>query len=529
MCLKKRWVWMMGLCACLLSANVLAESVYYRGNGNEPETLDVHKSTGVPEAEIQRDLFEGLTTSDAKGQFQAGAAEKWDVSPDGKTYTFYLRKDGKWSNGEPVTAHDFLFAFQRLLNPATASEYAMMLWPVVGAEAYSKGESKDPNTLGIKVMDDYTLQLTLSTPAPYFLEMLSHHSTYPVSKKVLEKEGDQWTHAGKLVGNGPYMLQEWQPQAHIKIVKNPHYRRTKDIKIDSVYYLPTEDLNAELKRYRAGELQSTYMVPESEIKWVKENLAQDFRNVPYFGTYYYALNLRKEPFKDQVKLRRALALAIDRDILTQKVTNTGRLSAYGWVPPGASHYTQQAIPEASMTQGEREALAQKLYAESGYSADKPLAIELLYNTNEDHKKLAIAVAAMWKKVLGVDTTLRNEEWKVYLASRKAGNFAVLRAGWIGDYNDAYNFLSILKSDIGELNMAAYNSPAYDELLHASEKEADTAKRAELMQKAEQVLLADMPIIPIYFYNSSHLVSPKLKGWEDNVMDIHPTQYLSLEP
>jgi len=498
-----------------------------RGNGAEPETLDVHLSSGVPEANIQRDLFEGLVTEAADGRLQAGVAERWEISADSKIYTFYLRKDSLWSNGEAVTADDFVFAYRRALQPLTASDYAFILWPIAGAEAMSKGKLEAVKQLGVQALDKHTLQITLERPTPYFLQLLTHHMAYPVPRNVVAAEGKQWAKAGKLVSNGAYQLAEWQPQAHIKLVKNPHYRRANEIAIDTVFYIPTEDRNTELKRFRAGELDMTYAIPTEQLAWIKKNAKAAYRNAPYIGTYYYALNLAKPPFKDQPKLRRALALALDRDILTQKISKAGEQAAYGWIPSGMKPYTPQTIDEKALNSTERRQLAQQLYAESGYSKDKPLNIELLYNTSDNHKKMAIAVAAMWKQVLGVKTQLRNEEWKVYLNSRKQGDFEVIRAGWIGDYNDPYTFLSLFKSDVGEMNSSAYHNDNYDALLKAAENEQDANKRMDLLQQAEQQLLQDLPIIPVYHYQSQHLVNPKIQGWQDNLMDIHPTQYLSI--
>jgi oligopeptide transport system substrate-binding protein len=506
----------------------LAETVLHRGNGAEPETLDIHKSSGVPEANIQRDLFEGLLTEGADGSSQPGVAEKWDISADGKLYTFHLRADAKWSDGTPVTADDFVYAYQRALAPATASDYAFILWPIDGAESYNKGEQKDPKQIGVKAVDAHTLEIRLKTPTPYFLGMLMHHMAYPVPKAVVEKVGQDWTKPGNILSNGAYRLVEWKPQAQLKLEKNPYYRRAKEIAIDTVYYIPTEDKNTELKRFRAGELDITDDVPSDQMSWVKENLPTAFHNSPYIGTFYYAFNLENAAFKANPKLRRALSLAIDRDILTEKITQAGEIPAWGWVP-AVDGYNQQTMEEKSLDKAARTALAQQLYAESGYGEGKPLELEILYNTSDNNKKLAVAIAAMWKQVLGVTTTLRNEEWKVYLSSRKQKQFQVMRASWIGDYNDAHTFLSLFKSDVGEMNPSSYNNPEYDRLLHEAENQTDPKMRREAMEQAERVLLSDMPIVPIYHYTTQHLVNPAITGWQDNVMDVHQTQYLGLKP
>jgi oligopeptide transport system substrate-binding protein len=512
---------------CLLcSQSVVAETVLHRGNGAEPETLDIHKSSGVPEANIERDLFEGLVTEGADGKLQPGVAEKWETSADGKTYTFHLRADAKWSDGSPLTADDFVFAWRRALAPETASDYAFILWPIEGAESYSKGEQKDPASVGVKAVDAHTLEVRLKAPTPYFLGMLMHHMAYPLPKAALEKFGKDWNKPGNMVSNGAYKLVEWQPQEHVKLAKNPAYREQDKLAIDTLYYIPTEDKNTELKRFRADELDVTDDIPNDQTDWVKENLPAAFHNSPYIGTYYYALNLQNPLFKDNIKLRRALSLALDREILTEKITRSGEIPAYGWVP-AVEGYTQQSMEEKALDKAARIERAKQLYAESGYGPDKPLQLELLYNTSDNHKKLAVAVAAMWKQVLGVETRLRNEEWKVYLNSRNQKQFQVVRSGWIGDYNDAYTFLSLFKSDVGDMNPAAYKSAEYDRLVHEAETQTDASRREQAMEQAERVLLSDMPIIPVYHYTTQHLVSPRLEGWQDNVMDVHPSRFLRL--
>lgn len=507
------------------SSLLFAENVLLRGNGAEPETLDIHKSSGVPEANIQRDLFEGLITENAKGELVPGVAKSWSVDESGKVWTFQLREDAKWSNGDAVTAQDFVFAMQRAVDPETASEYAFILWPLLNAKAINKEKTKEVAELGVTAVNDFELKMELENPTPFLTGLLSHHMAFPLHKASLEKHGKRWTRPENMVSNGAYQLAEWMPQSHILLKKNPHFHDAKNVSLDGVKYFPSEDQNAALKQFRAGELDVTADVPSSQIDWVKKNLPESFRNSAYIGTYYLAVNLEKAPFKDQLALRRALSLAINRDILTEKVTKGGEVPAMGWVPPGMNHYTAQTMQEASLPYKEQRAKAKALFAEAGYSKSKPLEVELLYNTSENHKKVAIAIAAMWKQALGVKTKLRNEEWKVYLNSRTQRQFEVIRAGWIGDYNDASNFLDLFRSDVGTMNPSSWANADYDALLQQAEKETDTKKRAELLQNAETILLADMPLIPIYHYTTQHLVSTKVTGWEDNVMDIHPTRFL----
>ena len=506
--------------------SAFAESVLHRGNGAEPETLDMHQSTGIPEANILRDLFEGLVTEAADGSLIAGAAESWTQSADGLTWVFKLRKNGKWSDGKQVTADDFVSAYQRALNPKTASEYAFILWPLKNAKAISKGENTNLSQLGVKALDDLSLELTLENPTPYLTGLLSHPMSYPIPRHALQKHAKKWTRAGNLVSNGAYQLSEWLPQQHVKVVKNQYFRDSQKVSLDAVYFHPTVDKSSELKRFRAGELDVTEDVPSGQIKWVKRNLPANFRNTPYIGTYYLAMNLGKAPFKGNLKLRKALSLAVNRDIITEKVTRAGELPGLGWVPPGMTDYESQTIPELKLKNADRLMLAKRLFKESGYDRNKPLEIEFLYNTSENHKKIAIALAAMWKQTLGVKIKLRNEEWKVYLNSRSQRQFEMIRAGWIGDYNDASNFLDLFRSDVGTMNPSVWSNAEFDSLMKQAAFESNSAKRIELMQSAERILLAEMPIIPIYYYTTQHLVHGDVKGWKDNVMDIHPSRYLS---
>ena len=512
-----------------VSSGHAAKNTLQRGNAAEPETLDVHKSSGVPEANIQRDLFEGLVAEAADGSPIPGVAESWSLSDDGTVYTFRLRKNARWSNGDPVTAHDFVFALRRGVDPAVGSSYAFILWPIANAEGITKGKVQELDRMGVEAMNAHTLKVTLKAPTPYFIGMLTHHQAYPVHRKSLEKHGAKWTRAGNLVSNGAYRLAEWVPQSHVRLERNPHYWDAANVRIDAVVFHPTEDKSTELKRFRSGELDVTDDVPIDQIGWVEKNLAEQFHNTAYLGTYYYALNLTKAPFRDRPALRNALAMVIDREILTGKVTKGGEIPAYAWVPPGVNQYAGAKVPWQGLSKAQRLARARKLYAEAGYSKEKPLEVQILYNTSDSHKRIAIAIAGMWKKALGVRTELFNQEWKVYLTTRKAKQFEVLRAGWIGDYNDANTFLELLKGDVGTMNPAGYVNSEYDALMRKAEKETDLAARAKLMQRAETILLKELPIIPIYHYTTQHLVASRVKGWKDNVMDVHPTRHLWLAP
>ena len=503
-----------------------AETVLHRGNGAEPETLDPQKSTGVPEANIQYELFEGLTTYSPGGDIVPGVAEKWEISDDGLTYTFHLR-DSKWSNGDPVVAGDFVYTLRRLVDPATASDYAYILDDVANAVAIRQGDEKDITKLGVTAVDDHTLQITLAHPTPYFLGLLRHASVLPVNEKSIEAHPDDWTKPGNLVGNGAYTLTEWTPQASLTMVKNPNYYGADKVKIDKLIYYPTEDLGEEFKRFRAGELDVTYETPSDQMKYVMANMKDEFQNTPYLGTYYYVINLTKEPLGKQRDLREALALAIDREILVDKITQAGELPAYSWVPPGIHGYQQQYVDFKDMPKKERIAKAIALLAKNGYTPLNPLQVEILYNTSENHKKIAVAIQSMWKAV-GVKATLKNEEWKVYLGTRHDKQYQVARAAWIGDYEDPTTFLTMFLSDAGDQNDAGYNNPEYDKLVKESALAKDPAARMKMLEQAEAIFLKDLPIIPIYHYATKHMVSSKLVGWEPNVLDYHLARDLSFK-
>jgi oligopeptide transport system substrate-binding protein len=358
--------------------------------------------------------------------------------------------------------------------------------------------------------------------------MLTHQMAYPLHRASVEANGEAWTRPGNLVSNGAYMLDEWVPQDHIKLVKNPEFHAADEVEIDEVFYYPTEDAGQELKRYRAGELDITYDIPADQITWIEDNLGDEYKNFPYLGTYYYGLNTTAAPFKDNVALRQALSLAIDRELLTDKITRAGELPAYSFVPPGVMNYEQQAVDFKAMTKDERVAKARELYAQAGYSADNPLQVEILYNTSDNHKKIAIAIAAMWKQTLGVQATLRNEEWKVYLASRDEKAYQVVRASWIGDYNDANTFLELFLSDAGPMNTPGFADPRFDELVRAAAFQPDLAIRAGMLEEAERIFLEETAVIPIYHYTTQHLVKPYVQGWMSNIKDVHPTRYLRIE-
>lgn len=501
-----------------------AEQVLHRGNSSEPETLDPHRGEGVPTSNVLRDLFEGLVTTAPDGRLVPGAAASWDVSADGITYTFHMRPDGRWSNGDPVTAEDFVYSLRRSADPATGSRYGQILAPIQNAVAIVAGEMP-PESLGVRAIDAATLEITLAAPTAYFPGVLTHQTTYPVHRASVEAHGDRFPRPGNLVSNGAYRLTDWVVQSHVTLERNEHFRDNANTRIDRVIYYPIEDQSTEMNRYRAGELDWTYELPNRQFRWIRENLGDELVVSPWIGSYYFGFNLERPPFQDNPQLREALSLAVDREVITEQVTGVGELPAYSWVPPGVQDYGLQPLPYADWTQEQRNARARELYAAAGYGPDNPLRVELRYNTQENHRIISTAVASMWRDVLGVQTSLLNEEFRVFLQNRREGIVTeVFRAGWIGDYNDANTFAEIMHSAHG-MNDTGYSNPEYDRLVEAAANEVDTVRRRALLEEAERILLADHPIVPVYFYVTKRLVKPYVGGWESNIMDFHLTRYL----
>lgn len=508
-------------------SELAAEQVLHWGNGAEPQSLDPHKSEGVPGSNIQRNLYEGLIAEAPDGSLVPGAAESWEISDDGKVYTFKLHENGRWSNGEPVTAADFVFGIRRTLNPATLSRYQFILYPIENAQAVAAGEMP-VEAVGVKAIDDHTLEIRLENSTPYFLGLLTHSASYPLNRANVAEFGDRFARPGNLVSNGAYMLDDWVIQSYVKLTRNPYYWNNDATTIDTVYMYNTEDKSAELKRYRADEIDITYAsLPKAQMNWMRDNLGDELKIAPYLGSYYYGFNLTQPPFSEySADLRRALALAVNREIITSQITDAGEIPSFGFVPP-VDNYQGQQMPEAEWTQAEREAEAKRLYAAAGFTPQNPLRFTIMYNTEEDHRRIAIAIASMWKQVLGVEASILNQEWKVFLETRNnMKDTQVFRQGWIGDYNDAYTFLELYQSTSG-LNDTGFKNPEYDKLLKLASAENDLAKRAEHLQEAERVMLENMPIIPIYFYVTTTLVKPWVQGFQPNIMDHHRAQYFSI--
>ena len=497
-----------------------------RGLSSDPETLDPHKARSTQAADILRDLGEGLVGHTATGELVPAAAESWELSDDGLVYTFHLRDELRWSSGEPVVAEHFVAGMRRLVNPTTAAFYAQMLTSIENADGIISG-AIPVSMLGVEAPDEKTVVLRLTQRTPYLLSLLTHPSTFPVHTPSLEAHGESFARPGKFVTNGAYQLEAWLPGSLIALKRNEFYWNNAGTAIDAVNYHVLVNNAAELNRYRAGDLHITNTVPADSFRQVREEYGDQLRVAPYLAVYYYGFNLSKPPFKDNLPLREALSMAIDREQLTSTVTGRGEQPAYSWVPPGVDNYTPAEVGFVALDKEERERLARVRYKEAGYGADNPLKVELRYNTSDLHRKVAVAVQSMWHEVLGVETTLINEEFQVLLANiRDAEVTQVFRSAWTGDYNDAHTFLSVLQGD-SAANLPRYASDEFDDLMKRAAAQVDPERRRLYLEEAERAMLSDHPVVPLYIFVSKHLVSPEVGGWGDNVLDYHYSQHLSL--
>lgn len=476
-------------------------------------------------------LLEGLVSPDPVDLHPIpGAAEKWDISPDRTVYTFHLRTNALWSNGDPVTAQDFYESYKRILTPSLGSEYSYMHYVVKNAEAYNTNGITDFNQVGYKVLDDHTLQITLNNPTPYFLSLITHHSWFPVHMPTVRKYGDpyqrgnRWTRAGHYVGNGPFVLTKWRVNDVIEVRKSPTYWDRDRVRLNAIRFYPIESDDTEERAFRAGQLHITYTVPFSKIDYYKRNHPDLIKIEPYLGTYFYRVNVTKPPLNDK-RIRKALAMAIDREAIVKDITKGGEIPAYNFVPPGTAGYTCRTQLREDVAE------AKRLLAEAGYPNGKGLpTIEILYNTLETHRTIAEAIQQMWQTKLGINVRLVNEEWKVYLDSVLTLNYQLSRAGWIGDYVDPNSFLDMWLTGGGN-NETGWSNPEYDRLIAQAAATTDPRQRLEVFQKAEAILVDEMPEIPIYFYTRVYLRRPEVKGWYPNILDNHLFQdvYLENEP
>lgn len=506
------------------------DQILHFGNLSEPSDLDPHIINSLQDFNIILSLFEGLTQYDPVDSHPIpGVATHWDSAADAQTWTFYLREEAKWSNGDPVTARDFAYAYQRMLSPALASEYAYMLFCLTGSEDYVSGKTTDFSTVGVKVINDYTIRFHLSYPVPYFPDLIAHASWYPVHQATIEahgrmdQRGSRWTRPGNLVGNGPFVLSEWKPNQVIRVTKSPTYWDAAAVRLNGINFYPIESTASEENAFRSGQLHVTTGIPIDKISVYKNDpaLSKFLFQQTQLATYFYRFNTKKPPL-DDVRVRRALSLAIDREQLVSKVTLGGQIPARNLTPPETAGYTAGNLLTGDVAE------AQRLLAEAGFPGGQGFPeLEILFNTSDGHRRIAEAIQQMWRANLGINIGLYNQEAKVQSDSMREGNYTIARMAWIGDYVDASTFLELMLSDSGN-NQTGWANPEYDRLVAAARYKIDPTERFALYRQAEEILMAESPIAPIYFYVNSKLMVPAVKGWHGNLINIHPYKGVYLE-
>lgn len=514
------------LAAAVLFTVAAAAATLHRGNQNDPDTLDPHKATGSWESNILGDLFLGLFTEDAGANPVAGAAESYTVSDDGLVWTFKMRAGAVWSDGMPVTAEDFVFSFRRQMDPATASQYASMLYDIKGGEEVNAGRA-GPEALAVRAIDPQTLEITLNHPAPYLPQLLMHQITYPVPKHVVEKYGDDWVKPETYVSNGPFKLVSWRPNDSVVTVKNDKFYDAANVKLDGVNFYPTDDAEAALKRFRTGDLDLNVGFPSAQIELLRRTMAAELKVSTIVNVRYIVMNTLKKPF-DDVRVRKAIALAINREVIVTQIIKAGEVAAYSIVPPGTAGYENgPRLTYESMPMPERIAEAKRLLAEAGYGPQNPISFRYNYISDNDSRRTAAALQGMWAAI-GLKVELVVTEKKVHYNTVRAQDYEVAEANWFADFNDAKNFLFLAQPSAGDMNMSRYADADYEALIRKSDQERDAAVRASIMKEAEALMLEDSPITPLYYGVSRNLVHVWVKGWEENLLNTHRSRYLSVE-
>lgn len=505
----------------------IREGTLHFGNLSEPASLDPHVVTGISEHNVISSLLEGLVGEHPKTlEPVPGVARDWHISEDGTTFTFYLNPDAQWSNGDPVTADDFVFSWQRILTPSLGAPYAYMLYAIDQAQAFHRGDIDRFEDVGIKAVDQHTLKVHLHTPMPYFLSLLAHTAWLPVhpatvlAHGTIGEPGTAWATVGHYIGNGPFVLAAWQPHQYIRVRKSETYWDSDQVTLNAIVFHPIGDHSIEERAFRAGQLHITGTVPAERIAFYRRHNPDVLRLEPYLGCYYYLFNTRRPPL-DNPNVRKALALAIQRQRITRHITRGGEQPAYHFTPPDTGGFTSRHALEGTPDD------ARRLLAKAGYPNGEGFPeLTVLYNTADTHARIAEAIQQMWKEQLNINVTLVNMEWKVYLEQTRNGHYDIARAGWIADYLDPNTFLDLWVTDGGN-NRTGWSHAAYDQLINQASRTANQEKRFSLFQEAERLLSEEAPIMPIYFYQSKSLVHPSVQGWYANVLDRHPWKHLSL--
>jgi oligopeptide transport system substrate-binding protein len=518
--------WLLAAWACLVAGlpTALAETAIRRSSTGEAQTLDPQRWTYGQDGNLAQDLFQGLTTVDSGALTVPGQAESWTISPDGRTYTFRLRDRLQWSDGRPIDSGDFVWSLRRLFDPATAAPAASLLYVIRNAKDVNAGR-KPLEQLGVRAAGPRTLVIELEHPAPYLLDLLVHRA-FPVPRHVVEKWGKEWTRSEHIVSNGAFVLGEWRPGGHVKLLRNPRFHAASSVAIDAVYHVPVEDPKSALLRYRSGELDVAVSIPSEQLDVLRRELGAQLRLVRGLGIEYLAFNLRKPELADP-RLRRALSMAIDRELLSQRILRAGEPPAYGMVPAGLLNYPQPGRADfGAWPAPRRMAEARRLLAEVGVGPQRPLRLRFRVNNADLPRRVALAVAAMWQP-LGVQVEVIAADLKSHQQAVQQADFDVARGAWYGEDRDAVSFLRLLDGRAGALNLSGYRNPAYDARLDEAEALADPVARARRLQAAEALAMQEQPLAPLYFYVSRRLVSPRVVGWVDNPRGVHLSRYLSV--
>ncbi len=522
--MKAAWFALASLVALSSVAPVQALTVLNRGNGGEVKSLDPHFIDGLNEAQVEGDVLMGLVTMDAAAAPIPGAATSWSVASDGKSWTFLLRNH-LWSDGRPVTAQDFVFAWRRLLDPTTGAAYAYNLWVVKNAHAISLGKLP-PSALGIYAPNDRTLVVTLEHPAAYLPELLTHDTADPLPRHVVLAKGNAWSKPGNFVGNAAYVPVFWIANDHITLNKNPRFYDAAHVRIDVVNYYPTQDSNTALRRFRTGELDTQTPIPLTQIDWLRAHMLSAVHTKPFLGLSYVSINQRHPPL-DDVRVRRALNLALDRETITSKVLRLGEPPAYSIVPPSVANYPRgAALDFRTVPFAQRLTKAQWLMRQMGYGPENHLRLTFETFDEPNNKRIAAVMQAMMHQIW-VDLDIVAIDAAVHGRNMQQGNYDLGQASWFADFDDASNFLDLLRSDSGN-NYGHYNNPRFDATLNAAQLEPDAVKRGSLLQKAELIALGDYPWIPTRFRTTQDLVQPYVKGWVDNARDLNRSRWLWID-
>jgi oligopeptide transport system substrate-binding protein len=508
-----------------VGTQLAAEQVLYRTLDSAPQMLDPSLATDVPTQTLMDDLFEGLTTLDPQGHVVPGVASSWDTTPDGLTWVFHLRPEARWSNGEPLTAADFVYAWRRTTDPVTRAEYSQALAPLLNGIEVATGK-KPPTDLGVTAIDAHTLKVQLAAPTPYLPQLLTNMYLQPEYEPVIRRLGDDWARAGNMVSDGPFMLTENVIGSRITLEKNPHYWDAAHVKLQRVVYYTLDDRAAQAQRFLAGQVQFVMTFPTTDLPFLRARLGDQVVTAPYFGNFKIGINVTRPPFKDNRPLRLALDLAVDREMITAHVLNGAGFPAYSLIPP-LEGYTQQLPDWAQLTPQARHELARRYYREAGYSPAHPLRTEMAFSSGDPVTTLTYeAVAAMWRDNLGAEVGLHVMEFKILLQERRLKKPILFHDAWIGDFLDPFTFLQLYTTGF-ELNNSGYENPAFDALLDQARAQPQVSERYRYFEQAERLLNDDAAYIPIYFYSVRHLVKPYLKGWSANIEDRNLSRYMYL--